>query len=301
MEPREHEWADYYRQFDYFRPEDVRDGCHPRMRERPDAQASVVLVHGLSDSPYFMSAIADHFHEELRYNVYLPLLHFHGLKEPRGMEGVELEEWKRNVLWSVNYARGRTETVSVGGLSTGGALSFYTACTSPKVTGELYLFSAALDLIIKRNGLLGDITERLLRSAAFTWIVDARNAEKPLVGDNPYKYEYVDADGARELAMLIKEIDTLLGGFDRKHPFRKRTFVAHSHADRTANIEGVIALRDAMLEDDLREFLIDAEHGVTHAGLVLSDDLVHEGQRHEAGNKRFDAMMDAITDFASAG
>ena len=114
MAPRDHEWFDYYKAFDYFRPETVRDGNQPRIRERPDAEASIVLVHGLSDSPYYMSAIADHFHETLGYNVYLPLLQCHGLKDPKGMEGVELEEWKRNVLWSVTYAGDKTERVSVG-------------------------------------------------------------------------------------------------------------------------------------------------------------------------------------------
>lgn len=297
MAPREHEWADYYEQFDYFRPEDVRDGCHPRMRERPDAQASIVLVHGLSDSPYFMSAIADHFHEELRYNVYLPLLHFHGLKAPKGMEGVELEEWKSNVHWSVRYASDKTDKVSVGGLSTGGALSFYTACNSPRVTGELFLFSAALDLVVARNGSIGDITERLLRSAVLTWILDELDSKKPLVGDNPYKYDYVDKDGARELAKLIKEIDTILGDFDPKHPFRKKTFAAHSYADETANIDGIIKLRDEIARGDLEEFLINADRCVTHAGLVLKEDLVHKGQVFEKGNVDFAPMMDAIGRF----
>ena len=297
MAPREHEWSDYYEQFEYFRPESVRDGCHPRMRERPDAEASVVLVHGLSDSPYFMAAIADHFHQDLKYNVYLPLLHFHGLKKPGGMEGVELEEWKRNVLWSVRYASDKTEKVSIGGLSTGGALSFYTACNSPRVTGELFLFSAALDLIVARSGSVGDITERLLRSSVLTWILDELDSEKPLVGDNPYKYDYVDKDGARELAKLIKEIDTILEGFDAKHPLRRKTFAAHSYADETANIDGIIKLRNEIARGDLEEFLIDADKGVTHAGLVLQTDLVHQGQTFETGNVVFAPMMDAMSRF----
>lgn len=82
----------------------MRDGSHPRVFEQPGATHAVVLVHGLSDSPFYMTAIAQRFVRELGYNTYLPLLHFHGLKEPRGMEGVELQEWKRNVAWSIDYA-----------------------------------------------------------------------------------------------------------------------------------------------------------------------------------------------------
>ena len=300
MAPRDHEWFDYYKAFDYFRPEMVRDGNQPRIWERSDAEGSVVLVHGLSDSPYYMSAIADHFHEALRYNVYLPLLQCHGLKDPKGMEGVELEEWKRNVLWSVTYAGDRTETVSVGGLSTGGALSFYTACTSPRVTGALYLFSAALDLRFSGNERVDNILEALLRSRALTWVFDAFDSKKPLIGDNPYKYAYVDKDGARELAKLIKEINTLLAGFDRTHPFAKRTFAAHSYADPTANIKGILRLREEMRPADLEEFLIDADKGVTHAGLVLKDDLVVNGKVLEPANQCFPDMMDAMDRFARA-
>jgi esterase/lipase len=52
--------------------------------EGPTTKA-IVLVHGLTVSPYFMTAIGDHFFQNLRYNVYLPLLQCHGLKEPKGV------------------------------------------------------------------------------------------------------------------------------------------------------------------------------------------------------------------------
>jgi esterase/lipase len=44
-----------------------------------------VLIHGLTDSPYFMTAIGEYFFGNLGYNVYLPLLQCHGLKEPKGV------------------------------------------------------------------------------------------------------------------------------------------------------------------------------------------------------------------------
>ena len=132
----QHVWQAYLDHFDYFSGETVREGCHPRMLEHShDAARAIVLVHGLSDSPHFMSFIGDFFHNELGYNVYMPLLHFHGLKEPRGMEGVELEEWQRNVRFALDCAEAKAETISIGGLSTGGALSFYMANARPGVYG----------------------------------------------------------------------------------------------------------------------------------------------------------------------
>ena len=83
---RENEWMAYYDRFaSYFSPDAVRDGCYPRIVEGPaPAAKAIVLVHGLTDSPHFVAAIGKHFHEKLGYNVYMPLLHCHGLKKPRG-------------------------------------------------------------------------------------------------------------------------------------------------------------------------------------------------------------------------
>ena len=126
------EWLAYYERFPYFSTDTVRDGCHPRVFEHEAATGkAIVLCHGLTDSPHFLAAIARHFHTHLGYDVYLPLLHGHGLKEPKGMEGVELGEWKANVRFAVQAAAEKAARVSIGGLSTGGALSFYMACTKP--------------------------------------------------------------------------------------------------------------------------------------------------------------------------
>ena len=65
---------------------------------------AIILVHGLTDSPHFMTAIGNYFFGNLGYNVYLPLFHCYGLKEPNGMEGVDLNEWKADVDSAVDIA-----------------------------------------------------------------------------------------------------------------------------------------------------------------------------------------------------
>ena len=253
QETRDHEWLGYYDRFDYFSPEQVRDGCHPRIMEHPEAPGkAIALVHGLTDSPYFMTAIGDFFFKKLGYNVYMPLLHCHGLKEPKGMEGVELEEWKANVIFAIKSAASQSERISVGGLSTGGALSFYMAATKPKINGTLYLFSAALDLAGGPLGLFGEVKERLLG----TFLADVLDNEKPLIGDNPYRYNHIDMDGARELARLIRETDSIIDGFDQKDPFPKRVFAAHSECDKTATIAGIEALQKVSVPDRFDFFRI---------------------------------------------
>ncbi len=297
---RDNEWFDYYRQFAaYFSPEDVRDGCHPRIMEHSgSASSAIVLVHGLTDSPHFVTAIGEHFHQALGYNVYMPLLHCHGLKQPRGMENVELDEWKANVRFAIDTAAGKAGRVSIGGLSTGGTISFYMACTKPKITGDLFLFSAALDLAGGRSGLLGELKERLARTFLVD-ILDSFDNSKPLIGVNPYRYARMDKDGAQELARLIKETDDLLEGFDDRHPFPTRVFAAHSECDTTANIEGPETLERKSRGNDFQFFRIDRSKQVAHASLVLRDPVLDpgNGEMLEAANPEFDKMMQAITAF----
>ncbi|WP_449257631.1 alpha/beta hydrolase [Chlorobium limicola] len=291
---RDNEWMSYYDRFGYFSAENVRNGCHPRIMEhghRP--QKAIVLVHGLSDSPYFMAAIGEYFFNRLGYNVYLPLLHGHGLKEPNGMEAVDLDEWKANAAYAICAAASKADEVSVGGLSTGGALGFYMATVNPDVNGRLYLFSAALDLAGGPYGFIGEIREKLLQ----TFLADFLDTNQPLVGENPYRYTHVDMDGASELARLIGETDSLIGGFSRRFPYSRKVFAAHSACDTTADIAGIEALKAVSLQDRFTLFRIPEDLGVRHASVVLKDPIMNGGKQLEAANPVFGDMMAAIAAF----
>lgn len=294
QEKRDYEWLAYYDRFNYFSSEGVRNGCYPRIMEHPSPkEKAIVLVHGLSDSPYFMTAIGDFLFNNLEYNVYIPLLHCHGLKEPKGMEGVELEEWRANVSFAITTAASKAEKISVGGLSTGGTLSFYMAVTNPKVNSALYLFSAALDLAGGPRGLIGELKERLSR----TFLADILDKNKPLIGDNPYRYSHVDLDGAQELARLIKETDTMIDGFSPKNQFLKRVFAAHSECDTTADIAGIEGLQNVSVPGNFDFFRIPKNLGVSHASLVLKDPITKDNHILEKKNPQFKEMMEAIAAF----
>lgn len=290
-------WDAYLNHFDYFSPEAVRDGCYPRIMEhQQDVKKAIVLVHGLSDSPHFVSYIGDFFHNELNYNVYMPLLHCHGLRYPKGMEGVELEEWERNIRYALDCAETRAESISIGGLSTGGTLSLHMANARPGVNGTLYLFSAALDLAGGFRGLLGEMKEKLLK----TFLVDLLDRNKPLVGDNPYRYSHVDLDGARELARLIKHTDTLVRGFSKAKPFPMKVFAAHSEADTTAHIDGIDNLLK-VCDPNKSYFMRFAKgEGIAHASLVLKNG-ISDVDKPEKANPKFNKMMQAIKSFEQTG
>lgn len=295
---REHEWRAYYARFPYFSPEAVRDGCYPRiMAHEPPPGKAIVLVHGLCDSPYFMTAIGDYFFHHLRYNVYLPLLHGHGLKEPNGMEDVALDQWKANVNFAVETATSTSDRVAIGGFSTGGTLSFYTAVTNPAITGTLYLFSAALDLA---GGMVGEVKEVALRFPGLVNLVEHFEKDTSLIGPNPYRYAYVDKDGARELAKLMQDTDALTREFNQNQRFSTRVFAAHSEHDETADIAGIEALQAVSAPGRFTLFRIPNAANVSHASLVLRDPLevieVSSGEKQVdvEANPRFQDMMEAI-------
>jgi pimeloyl-ACP methyl ester carboxylesterase len=295
---RDHEWLSYYDKFSYFSTENVRDGCHPRIMEHPGLQRkAIVLVHGLSDSPYFMTAIGEYFFTKLGYNVYLPLLHCHGLKDPQGIEDVELQEWKANVSFAIQSATLKAEQVSIGGFSTGGTLSFYMAATRPRINGSLYLFSGALDLTGVGKGFIGEIIGEVKEFLLRTFPIDVIDTNAPLIGKNPYRYTYIDLDGAKQLAMLIKETDTITNEFSQDYPFPVRVFAAHSECDNAADISGVEKLESVSAPGKFNFFRIPQEDGVSHSELVLKDPILLGDEMLEKSNPRFQEMVESIAGF----
>lgn len=289
-------WSDYYTKFNgYFSPAAVRKGCEPRtILHRTPADDAIVLVHGLTDSPYFMGAIARYFFAALGYDVYMPLLHCHGLLEPNNMRGVSADEWKSNVAHAVETAAGRSKRVSIGGLSTGGTLSFYTAVTNTRVSGALYLFSAALDVTFDKVDTLK------------TWLLQMPpllrallESKTPLVGRNPFRYDRMDFDGAAELVKLIDETDALVARA-KTRPFAMPVFAAHSKADTTADIEGIERLQTVCVPECFEAFFIPSDMAVSHASLVLEQPVhaADDNELLEPANPVFGDMMKRVGDFA---
>ncbi len=305
--PEEHDdswlWPEYYQAFPAFSPATVRKGCHPRKLLHPGgAEKAIVLVHGLTDSPFYMTAIGTYFHAVLGYNVFLPLLQCHGLKSPAGMVGVSLAEWQRNVRFAIDSAALGAKRVSLGGFSTGGALSFFLAHTEAKASGALYLFSAALGLPAGPCGIPGRIKEALLRLP----FVGSMTIGPSLIGRHPYRYEWVSPNSAAELARLIGAIDGLPRPFIKPGGAAGRIFAAWSECDRVISLGRLRELRQRTAGNRFVSFVIAKPDRVDHAGLVLKDPIYAEGappgaRPLETANSRFAEMMAAIAGFEAAG
>ncbi len=263
------EWQEYYEKFNYFSHEIIRPGCHPWKMINKNSDRSIVLIHGLTDSPYFMMDLARFFYSKLGYSVFVPLLQCHGLRNPEGMQGVSLAEWKKNMAFGVEVASQHGRVVSIGGLSAGGALGLYGFENIAELNGCLYLFSAALELA---GGMIGTAKQRFLRSSLVD-IMEYFNRKRSLVGEHPYRYAFMDMGGARELAELIFEIAQIIDNHSENEPFDHWVLAAHSESDDVTGIGGIEKLHKRSVAEKFLFYRIPKEEHVSHAGLVLESDI----------------------------
>ena len=294
----ENEWHEYYQAFAYFEADNIRDGNQPStLLHEGGSDKAVILVHGLTDSPHFVRAIGKHFHYQLGYDVYIPLLQGHGLKIPGKMEGVTLAEWKKNVAFAIAAAASKSSKVSAGGLSTGGALCYLFGLTDPRVTGPLYLFSAALGLFDLGATPLGRVQEWLLA----TPLARLLDPKRPLVGKNPYRYNYVPLTSATELVYLIREIRQLhkAGPVASK---KKKVFSAWTRSDRVISWKVLKKHAETAPGCKVQSFAIPQRRRVAHASILLKDPIYPTGLTNivrplERANPLFGEMLQAVTDF----
>lgn len=264
----------------------LKDGNYPELflHNKPTNDV-VVLIHGLSDSPYYMEAIARRFYVE-GANIVLPLLPAHGLKGPdKAMEDYKLDaKWREEIDNAVEVALLLGDRVSLGGFSTGGALSLNKILRSPdKIRGALFLFSGALDL-----GLIREEASRLRFVQAIVRITDGKIKGK---GRNKYKYPELPNFAGLELGQIIRQNVDLIK--DKK--ITRPVFAAHSVHDTTVRIEGIIDL----LKDNVEHgFLIAISENVPHDELVLAQNITldeneKDGPQNEPqANPKFNWMMD---------
>lgn len=206
-------WEEYLQHFG-LEQNAIREGCEPYLIVNDELKDNaIVLIHGLTDSPFFMKAIGQYFHDAMGFNVVIPLLAGHGLKQPDGMRTVTLAQWEENVNYAVEAAKNYGNKISIGGLSTGGALSVYKAFKSNGgISGGVFLFSAALDLTSKYGTLGGELEEFLLTLPITNEVADIQDLirDNSLVGENPYRYAKMDYHGAIQLKKLSERLIKIL-------------------------------------------------------------------------------------------
>ena len=292
-------------------------GNHPKILHHGEVTDNViVLIHGITDSPYYVQSIAEDF-AGAGFNVVLPLLPAHGLKRP-GPAFRELKhtDWIADVDALVDVAKSLGSRVSIGGFSTGGALTVHKATRAPdEITGGMFLYSAALDIGAKEQLLLQTEAGRMIGRLKddklwfakgvkdkIKMITDDQEAGKGNeyygIGENPYKYSVFFYEGASQLAEVIQEVnqqydDARTKFSDVTHP----VFAAHSTSDESALFRGAKLLVDNHPNDAAELFEIE---NLPHASVVLKSAIIDD-RRHEEyspANPRYNDMSKQMLAFA---
>ena len=294
-------WRQYCDAFPEASPSRLRPHCHPRqLLHSPRSKRALVLVHGLSDSPAMLAALADHFHFQLGYDVYLPLLQGHGLLAPQGMRQVTLEGWLANLDFAVASATAGRAALALGGLSTGGALSLYLAASGARPDADLYLFSPVLGLAPGPGGIPGDWAEWLLERSWVAAIDLLLGRLRPLVCRHPYRYDWVPLVSAAQLVRLMRRLDSLLPALATT--LSGRIFAAWSESDQVVSVAKIADLMGLFGPERTSSFILSAAKKVAHASVVLEQAVLPcdgAGQPLEAANPVFAEMLAAIDAFSA--
>ena len=131
-------------------PEDVVEGNAPfelwpegafqAGRGKP-YRRGVLLIHGLTDSPYFMRPLAEYF--RLRgFRVMAILLPGHGT-QPGDLLNMHWQEWAQTVTWGTEQLAAEADEIYLAGYSAGATLSIRHSLLDDRVRG-LFLYSPAL-------------------------------------------------------------------------------------------------------------------------------------------------------------
>ncbi len=183
-------------------------------------QKGILLIHGLSDSPYFLRAVGKYFSEK-GFLVYGLLLPGHGTV-PGDLLKVKNDEWIKATHYGMLQLKKNARKVYIGGFSTGAMLSvhYVLSNTNHDVNG-LFLFAPAFAIYSK--------------IAWMTPIVGAFKDWQKIENDEDYtKYQSLTFNGVSQTYKLIKIVDEL---FDSGKKITVPVFTAQSIDDRTVSTE----------------------------------------------------------------
>jgi esterase/lipase len=198
----------------------------------------VLLIHGLSDSPYFMKALARHFQQK-GFLVRTILLPGHGTV-PGDLLHISYQEWIKATQYGVHQMEPLVKNLYLGGFSTGGALCVHHALNHTGIRG-LFLFAPAL-------GIDSPWAFTAVYLKNFTkWLDGARE-------DRDYaKYESFAVNGAAQLYHLTRAINA---DFATGKRLLMPVFAAMSMDDVSVDVDKAIKVFKAYASSPKSRFIL---------------------------------------------
>ncbi len=208
----------------------------------------ILLIHGLSDSPYHLKAIGEHLRNR-GFLVRAILLPGHGTV-PGDLIDVKYEEWIKATEYGVRSTRPLVDKLYVAGFSAGGTLGVHYALTHDDIEG-LLLFSPAL--AIKSRLAWLSVPLRYVK----TWLTVEDDLDFA-------KYESFAVNGAAQIYTLTKELDRMLG--NKGEQLTIPVFIALSLEDFTIDSTYTLNFFDNQVSNPQSRLLVFASD--THTALV---------------------------------
>jgi esterase/lipase len=240
----EHDVADLEKIIDGNAPFELRPaGENIKGLDKP-YRRGILLVHGLTDSPYFMRYLGDFFQAQ-GFLVKAILLPGHGTQAGDLLD-VTWRDWADAVAYGVDQLDDDADEIYLAGFSVGGALSVRQSLLDTRVRG-LLLFSPALK-----------ITSRAALAKLYTlysWFMPSAKWVDIKPDNDCYKYESLTKNAVYQTYLLIKNLTTQL----KVHTIKIPVFTAASVDDVTVDTSATI------------QFMASATHSNSHLVLYGND------------------------------
>jgi len=223
----------------------------------------VLLIHGLTDSPYFMRSLGAFFQEN-GFRVMAILLPGHGT-QPGDLLDVSWRDWAGTVASGIEMLSREAEDIYMAGFSAGGTLSVYQSLQDNRVRG-LFLFSPAFR--ISSRAALARFHK------IYSWMMPSGKWLELKPDHDIYKYESFPKNAAAQMYALTRRVNDLLQQYNIDIP----VFVAASEDDTTvsasATLEFISLTRNPVSKMVL--YTTDAEQSssILPEGKRVVDDLI---------------------------
>jgi esterase/lipase len=217
---------------------------------------AVLMAHGLTDSPYYMRALADILFAA-GYNVACVLLPGHGTR-PEDLKTVRLQQWKDEVKFGLGVVRELGESVSLAGFSTGAALDLDVVAANykspdPIPLKDLLFFSPAIKIADHEAELACLPGVREVMELTHPWAAgDAATPET-----NPYKYAKMALNSVCELDEMIHQNSSHDSTIMKDiHDHGIGVFTVESAADQTIDPESVVKFMNGLPQGTREDFIL---------------------------------------------